>query len=121
MQTSKQVWDALHTRFSSPSRSRIAPLRRQLQTVTQGNWSCSEFMEEAKNPVDQLVAVGKTTDDQDLISFLLGGLRLAFTPFITTIKFACQDKDLSFDDFLAELLSFETLIEAQHNLTPDQH
>ncbi|KAJ0111910.1 hypothetical protein Patl1_01724 [Pistacia atlantica] len=121
MQTSKQVWDALHTRYLSPSRSRIALLRRQLQTITQGNRSCSEFMEEAKNLVDQLAAAGKTTDDQDLISFLLGGLRPAFTPFITTFNFACRDKTLSFDDFQAELLSFETLIEAQHNLAPDQH
>ncbi|KAJ0035239.1 hypothetical protein Pint_26024 [Pistacia integerrima] len=121
MQTSKQVWDALHTRFSSPSRSRIALLRRQLQTITQGNWSCSEFMEEAKNLVDQLAAAVKTTDDQDLISFLLGGLRPAFTPFITTFNFACRDKTLSFDDFQAEILSFETLIEAQHNSAPDQH
>ncbi|KAF5447125.1 hypothetical protein F2P56_032697 [Juglans regia] len=122
MKTSKQVWDALHTRFSSTSRSSITLLKRQLQTLTQGNRSCSDFMEEAKNLVDQLVvAAGKAIDDQDLISFLLGGLRPAFTPFITTFNFACRDKDFSFDDFQAELLSSETLIEAQHNSAPDQH
>lgn len=121
MKTSKQVWDALHTRFSSTSRSRIALLKRQLQTITQGTRSCSEFMEEAKNLVDQLAIGGKATNDQDLISFLLGGLRPVFTPFITSFNFACRDKDLSFDDFQTELLSFETLIDAQNNSAFEQH
>jgi histone deacetylase 1/2 len=78
-------------------------------------------MEEAKNLVDQLAIAGKATDDQDLISFLLGGLWLVFTPFITSFNFACRDKDLSFDDFQAELLSFETLIDAQNNSAFEQH
>lgn len=99
MKTSRQVWDALHTRFSSTSRSRIALLKRQLQTITQGHRSCSDFMEEAKGLVDQLAATRKTIDDQDLISFLLGRLRPTFNPFITSFNFASHDKDLSFDDF----------------------
>ncbi|KAA8524732.1 hypothetical protein F0562_011155 [Nyssa sinensis] len=121
MKTSRQVWDAFHTWFSSTSRSRIALLKRQLQTITQGHRSCSDFMEEAKGLVDQLAAAGKPTDDQDLISFLLGGLRPTFSPFITSFNFASCDNDLSFDDFQAELLSFETLIDAQANSVTDQH
>ena len=36
-------------------------------------------------------------------------------------NFASHDKDLSFGDFQAELLSFETLIDEQTNLVIDQH
>lgn len=78
-------------------------------------------MKEAKGLVVQLTVAGKTTDDQDLISFLLGGLRPTFNPFITSFNFASRDKDLSFDDFQAEFLSFETLIDAQANPATDQH
>ncbi|KAB5569875.1 hypothetical protein DKX38_003668 [Salix brachista] len=58
-------------------------------------------MEEAKNLVDQLAAA----DDQDLISFLSGVPRPVFAPFITSFNCACREKDLSLDDFQAELLS----------------
>ncbi|KAL6329336.1 hypothetical protein AAG906_017640 [Vitis piasezkii] len=51
LETSKQVWTALHTRFSSQS-------------------------------------PGKPVDDQDLISFLLGGLQSSYTPFVTSFNFA---------------------------------
>ena len=61
---------------------------------------------------DQLTAAGQPVDDQDFITFLLGGLRATYTPFITSYNFACRDKELSLDDFQYELLSFETLVEA---------
>ena len=59
LKTSKQVWDSLQARFSSTSRSRIALLKRQLQTLVQGNRPCSAFLEDAKLLADQLTVVGK--------------------------------------------------------------
>lgn len=49
---SKQVWTALKTRFSSQSRSRIAHMKRQLQTITKGSRSCSIYLENAKSIAD---------------------------------------------------------------------
>ncbi|KAB5534648.1 hypothetical protein DKX38_017734 [Salix brachista] len=112
LQTSKQVWDSLQTRFSATSRSRIALLKRQLQTIVQGNRSCSIFLEDAKQLADTLAAAGQPVNDQDFITFLLGGLRTTYTPFITSYNFACRDKELSLDDFQSELLSFEALVDA---------
>lgn len=57
-------------------------------------------------------------DDHNFTTFLIGGLRATFTPFITSYNFDCRDKDLSLDDFHFELLSFETLIRA---FTPMQN
>jgi hypothetical protein len=112
LKTSKQVWDSLQTRFLATSRSRIALLKRQLQTIVQGNRSCSTFLEDAKQLADHLATAGQPVDDQAFITFLLGGLRATYTPFITSYNFACRDKELSLDDFQSELLSFETLVEA---------
>ena len=61
---------------------------------------------------DQLAATGKPVDDQNFITFLIGGLHPTFTPFILSYNFACRDKDLSSDDFQYELMSFETLLKA---------
>ncbi|KAF9677648.1 hypothetical protein SADUNF_Sadunf08G0129400 [Salix dunnii] len=111
LKTSKQVWDSLQTRFSATSQSRIALLKRQLQTIVQGNRSCSSFFEDAKQLADNLAAAGQPVNDQDFITFLLGGLRATYTPFITSYNFACREKELSLDEFQSELLSFETLVE----------
>jgi len=48
LQTSHQVWKYLATKFASPSRTRIAQLRRQLQTLHQGSKSCAEYVNLAK-------------------------------------------------------------------------
>jgi hypothetical protein len=89
LKTSKQVWDSLQNHFSATSRSRIALLKRQLQTIVQGNRSCSTFLEDAKQLTDHLAAAGQPVDDQDFITFLFGGLRATYTPFITSYNFAC--------------------------------
>ena len=116
LETSKQVWTALQTRFSSQSRSRISHLKRQLQTLTQGTKSCSEYLESAKTLADQLAAAGKPVDDQDLISFLLGGLQSSYTPFVTSFNFASRETDFTFEDFQAELLGYENLLDVNHSV-----
>ena len=121
MTTSNQVWDALQGKFSSTSRSRIALLKRQLQTITQGNKSCTNYLEEAKFLSDLLTAVGKKVDDQDLISYLISGLQTTFTPFITTFNMMTGEKEFTLHDFQAELLSFESLLDPQPRQAPDTH
>ncbi|KAF9664089.1 hypothetical protein SADUNF_Sadunf17G0120000 [Salix dunnii] len=120
LETSKQVWDALQARFSSTSRSRVAFLKRQLQTISQGNRNCLSYIEEAKLFSDQLSAAGKPVDEQDLISYLLSGLKPQFMPFITAFTFATREKELSLDDFQTEILNFETLMEASNLIIPTE-
>lgn len=75
LEASKQVWDALQTRFSSTSRSRVTFLKRKLQIISQGNRSCLSYIEEAKLFSDQLYTARKPVEEQDLISYLLSGLK----------------------------------------------
>ncbi|KAB5572874.1 hypothetical protein DKX38_000068 [Salix brachista] len=122
LETSKQVWDAFQTRFSSTSRSRVTFLKRQLQTISQGNRSCLSYIEEAKLVSDQLSAAGKPVEEQYLISYLLSGLKPQFMPFIIAFTFATRDKELSLDDFQTEMLNFETLMESSNSLaTPEMN
>ena len=53
-------------------------------------------------------------DDQDLISFLLSGLSSTYTPFVTSFNFASRDIDFTFEDFQAELLGYENLLDFNH-------
>jgi len=121
METSQQVWTALQTHFSTQSRSRISHLKHQLQALTQGTKSCSEYLENAKHLADQLARAGKPVDDQDLISFLLSGLPFTYTPFVTSFNFASRDIDFTFEDFQAELLGHENLLNFNHSSCVTDH
>ncbi|KAA8523788.1 hypothetical protein F0562_010211 [Nyssa sinensis] len=69
--SSRQVWNTLSNRFAPHSRSRISHLKRQLQTLNQSNKTCTDYLLTAKNWSDQLAAVGKLVDEEDLISYVV--------------------------------------------------
>lgn len=118
--SSWQIWLALATRYASPSRPRINLLRRQLQTTHQGFQTCSEFIHAAKTIADQLAIARKPVTDENLISFIIGGLNTEFTGFAASYSFATRNGNLSFKDFLSELLNFETLLDNKNQAIPPQ-
>jgi hypothetical protein len=119
LHTSKQAWTALATKFASQSKSRISHLKKQLQTLTQGPKTCTEFLQTAKSLADQLAATGNPITDDELISFIVNGLNSSFTSFITTYSFATRENQISFDDFQDELLSHEMLLNQQQTKATD--
>ncbi|KAJ0110443.1 hypothetical protein Patl1_01269 [Pistacia atlantica] len=116
--TSKMVWNTLASRFAPQSRSRISHLKRQLQTLQQGNKTCFDYLLLAKSWPDQLTAASKSVDEKDLISYVVGGLNPIYNPFITSFNFATRDKSISFDDFQSELLNYEQLLDSQNKSRP---
>ena len=114
LKTARQAWTALAARMASHSRSRVTHLKRQLQNLKQGSKSCLEYIQGAKHMADQLSAVGKPVDDEDLISYIVSGLNSSFTPFVTSYSFATRDSVLSLQEFQDELMNYETLLE-HHN------
>lgn len=82
----------------------IVQIKRQLQTVQQGTSSCSEFLQLAKSCADQLAASGKPVDDDDLISYVIGGLNSSYHNFISFYSFSTREIGLPYDQFQTELL-----------------
>lgn len=107
----------LFTPAMAGSSSRISLLKRQLHTLQQGSKNCTDYLHQAKLWADQLSAMGKTVDDEDLISFVINGLNPTYNSFITAFYFAVRDREMSFADFQAELLSHEILLESQQHQT----
>jgi hypothetical protein len=85
-------------------------LKHQLQNLQQGSLTCASYLTEAKFLADQLSAVGKPVDDDDLISFIIGGLNSTFTQFITSYSFYTQEASMSFFDFRSELLNHKIIL-----------
>jgi hypothetical protein len=119
LNASRQAWTALATKFASQSKSRTTHLKQQLQNLTQGPKSCSDYLQLAKQTADQLTAAGKPIDDEDLIAFIINGLNPSFTSFITTYSFATRESTLSFEDFQDQLLSHEMLLNQQQQEATD--
>lgn len=67
--------------------------------LTLGSKTCFEHLENSKSLANQLAIARKPMDDQDLISFLLGGLQASYTPFITLFNFASCKTEFTFEDF----------------------
>ncbi|KAJ0038846.1 hypothetical protein Pint_23826 [Pistacia integerrima] len=62
----------------------------------------------------------QTVDEEDLISYVIGGLNSTYNPFITSFNFATKDKSISFDDFQTELLNYEQLLDSQTKTLPSE-
>ncbi|KAL6324735.1 hypothetical protein AAG906_017075 [Vitis piasezkii] len=118
--SAREVWSSLANKFASQSRTRVHHLKRKLQTLHQGSMKCTDFLEKAKLVSDELAAVGKPLEDDDLMSYIVSGLNPSFNPFITSLSFATRDKNVSFEDFQAELLSYELLLENQNIAIPPE-
>jgi len=112
--TAQQVWAHLAKRFTPTSRTRITNPRRQLQPISQGSKSCTDYLLIAKNLADQLAAIGKEVDDACLISYVIGGLNPSYHTFVTTFSYGNRDAVVPFEDFQTELLNCEQLFEAHH-------
>jgi hypothetical protein len=110
LHTSQQVWNFLATRFASQSRTQVTHLRRELQSIRQGSKTCFAYLQEAKNLANQLAAIGKHTDDEDLISFIISDLNPTFNTFVTTFTITTKEKLPTFTEFQDELLNHEAFI-----------
>jgi hypothetical protein len=118
LKTSQLAWSSLATRFAAQSKSRISHLKRQLQRLQQGNKTCTEYLSQAKTWSDELSAVGKPVEDDDLISYVINGINPIYNSFVTA--FTLRDRETTFHDFQSELLSHEILLQnQQQTLNPE--
>jgi hypothetical protein len=90
-----------------------------LQTLRQGSKSCAEFIRTAKSLSNQLAIAGNITTDDDLISYIIGGLSLIYNAFVMTFSMLTKDKSMTLKDFQSQLLEHEQLLE--HQATTTKH
>jgi len=98
----------------TPSKTRIQKLRYQLQGLRQGNKTCSNYIHTAKSLADHLAMVGKPVTDEDLISYIIGGLTPRYNAFITSFALLTKDESIPLEDFQTLHLSHEQLLNNQN-------
>ena len=78
--------------------------------------SITEYFQKFTKLVDTLAAIAKPLDEDDITSFLLGGLNSEYDSFVTSVT--TRVDPISIDDLYSHLLAHEARLE-HNNTSPD--
>lgn len=76
-----------------------------LATASKGTSSIAEFFTKMKRLADDMAALGRKLEDEELVSYILIGLDLEFDPVMCAV--ATRVEPISVAELYAQLLSFE--------------
>jgi hypothetical protein len=83
LSTSREVWTALESTFSHPSKAREICLKDDLQLMKRGTHPVTVYARAFKVLCDQLHAIGRPVDETDKVHWFLHGLGPDFSTFTT--------------------------------------
>ena len=97
-----EVWSAVTDMFASQSKSRILQIRSQLSREKKGDSSAAAYYSKMKSLADELAAVGRKLDDDEIIEYILNGLNADYNPFVSSMV---SKENLTLNDMYAQLLA----------------
>ena len=103
--TSHELWAALSGMFSSQSLSRVNNIRTALINAQKGNQSVATFFAAMRGLADELAAVGKPIQDDELISYILHGLDMDYQPLASALD--ARVTPVTLDELFAMLSNFD--------------
>ncbi|KAE8793732.1 hypothetical protein D1007_31567 [Hordeum vulgare] len=83
--TTRALWVMLAGMFSVQSISHVNNIRTALINAQNGNQSVTSFFASMRGLADELAAVGKPIQDDELISYILHGLDMDYQPLVSAI------------------------------------
>ena len=111
--TSKDIWNALSTRYASQSKAKVMQYKLLLQTFKKNSLPMCDYLGKIKSYCDFLGSAGCRILDEDQILHILSGLGPEYDPVMVTISSSADRWTVP--DVAALLLSFETRLESSHN------
>ncbi|CAO2829065.1 unnamed protein product [Amaranthus hypochondriacus] len=111
--TSQELWDTYAKTYATPSRGHIKQLKSQLNKISKGNQTITEYMNSIKILSDHLASLGKPIDPEDLIERILDGLDSPYNALKESIN--GRDNIISFEELHEKLINRELVI--QHEQT----
>ncbi|RVX13659.1 Retrovirus-related Pol polyprotein from transposon RE1 [Vitis vinifera] len=103
--TSYEAWQILANTYARPSRGHIKQLKDHLKNITKGSQSITDYMQSIKTQADELAALGKPLDQEDLIKKVLEGLDENYQSIIDVVN--GRDSTISFDELHEKLINKE--------------
>ncbi|RVW19477.1 Retrovirus-related Pol polyprotein from transposon RE1 [Vitis vinifera] len=112
--TSYEAWQILANTYARPSRGHIKQLKDHLKNITKGSQSITDYMQSIKTWADELAALGKPLDQEDLIEKVLEGLDENYQSIIDAVN--GRDSTISFDELHEKLINKE--LSLRNNISP---
>lgn len=104
--TSRDIWNSLQCRYMDASQVKSVELKRQLTTMRKNDsMSIDQYLREAKQIVDSLVAINSPVSSQDFIDHVLLGLGKEYDTFVGIITHF--PGSLSLEELRTKLLHHE--------------
>jgi gag-polypeptide of LTR copia-type len=111
--TSKEFWIAIEDRYSFTSRAKLHDLKRQIQTASKGESSCSEYLLCLRQIADELSFIGSPLPDDDLVIAIINGLGSEYNSLVAALSTLHCHSSFSFSDLRGLLLNHEALLKNQ--------
>lgn len=106
--SSHHFWDILHKTYATPSRGHIKQLKDQLTRITKSDKTITEYVQAIKACADQLAALGKPQEHEDLIDRVLAGLDESYQSVIDSVN--ARDVPISFEELHEKLINKELVL-----------
>lgn len=105
-----EAWLALKHYFVTKSKARLLSLRTTLQTLKKGSLNVHEYIRRKKDIFDALVSSGQSIVEEELVNYVIKGLRLEFEPIVMHImaKMDGLVEKLSLQELKLILQNYET-------------
>ena len=104
-QPSHDAWQILANTYARSSHGQFKPIKEQLKQTSKGSQMIFDYMQAIKLRADELAALGKPINHEDLIEKILEGLDDDYQPIIDVVN-GC-DTPISFDELQEKLINKE--------------
>jgi hypothetical protein len=71
--------------FSSQTRARLVNTRLQLATTQKGCMSAAEYVNKMRSLADEMAAVGRILEEEELVEYILTGLSHEYDPIVSVV------------------------------------
>lgn len=105
--TAAALWDIITELFAARSRANTTNLRIALATAEKGTRSMAEYVAKMKTLENEMASAGKPLDDEDMVSYILAGLKdPAYDGLIAAI--VSRTDPISVSELYSQLESYES-------------
>jgi hypothetical protein len=109
--TSAEAWKTITDMFASHTRARTTNVRLALATTKKDNMTVAQYYGKMKGLADEMAAVGKPLDNEELVMYICNGLDTEYNSLVSAL--VTRLESIAPSELYSQLLSFETRLELQ--------
>jgi uncharacterized protein YaaN involved in tellurite resistance len=107
--TAAKAWQKLEEQFTSQTLACTISTRMALANTRKGNSSIVDYLAKMQGLTNNMPAVGKLLDDEDLVQYILAGLDEEYDSVVNSILALPQAITMS--ELTSQMLSFEARVD----------